>query len=497
LTRWEIAFLTVVFVAGLALRLRLALTTYLNPDEALQALLSFAGWPQVWRNSLTVTHPPLLILITHLVSMVSRTGIAVRMVPILAGSLFPVVLFVWLRRVAGIGAGMTAMFLLTLAPHLVTVSAQLRSYTLALLLLSASLLALDHAIDTGRWQTMWVFNVLLWACIFSDYSMAWFAGAAGVYALLRLRGSSAAIKLSWAAGQAVALALFGTLYVLQVRHFRDSSASMEALTEWLQGAFPEPRTLLIFPFSNTLKQFAYLADSVPLGLAALLMFATAVILLWTGRTTIGREKSRALALLLAVPFLLGIAGAYARAFPYGRTRHTLVLGLFAAAGIGIFMEQCRPRIAAAILWAALLLTPLWHHYGPEDPQDISTDRFRKQWMIDFREYMHAHIPPDALIFTEGETLLMLAYYEGGVPLVSSRGFTEVRLGGRWRAVMRDYKYNTPQEYTAAMRAFRAQYWIPEPAPVWVIDGGWDVVSGPPDPALPFTKAIRIFQSESP
>jgi hypothetical protein len=475
------------------LRVRIALTTYLNPDEALQALLSFPGWPQVWRNSLTVTHPPLLILITHLVSMASRTEIALRMVPILAGSLFPVVLFVWLRRVAGIGAGMTAMFLLTLAPHLVTISAQLRSYTLALLFLSASLLALDRAIDTGRWQTIWVFNILLWACIFSDFSMAWFAGAATVYALLRLRESPAAVKISWAAGQGGALALFGLLYMLQVSHFRDSSARVAAREVWLLGAFPGPGTKLVFPFANTLKQFAYLTDSVPLGVAALAIFAIAVILLWTGQ-----GKNRAMALLLTVPFALGIAGAYADIFPYGRTRHTLVFGLFAAAGIGILMQQLPPRITAAILWGALLLTPIWHRFAPEDPQDLSADRNRKQWMIECGRYMRAHIPPDAPIFTDGETLIMLAYYQGdGVSPLSSRSFIQTRLGGRWRVATRDYNYATPDEYAAAMAAFRAQYGIPKPAPVWVLDGGWDPIAGPPDPALPFTKAIRILQSESP
>jgi predicted membrane-bound mannosyltransferase len=127
-----------VFIVGLVLRLRLALLTYLNPDEALQALLAFGNWGDVLRNTLKVTHPPLLILITHAISLISRTEFALRLVPVLAGRLFPVALFAWLRRVAGRMAAMAALLLLTLAPHLVGVSAQLRSYTLALLFLSAS-----------------------------------------------------------------------------------------------------------------------------------------------------------------------------------------------------------------------------------------------------------------------------------------------------------------------------------------------------------------------
>src|SRR6516165_10296041 len=148
--RWEIMFVSLVFTAGLALRLRLAFLNYLNPDEAEIALLAFGTWGDVLRNSLKLgDHPPLLIVITHAVSLISRTELALRLVPVLAGSLFPLLLFAWLRRAAGMMAAMAALFLLTLAPHLITVSAQLRSYTLALLFLSASLVVLEEALESN------------------------------------------------------------------------------------------------------------------------------------------------------------------------------------------------------------------------------------------------------------------------------------------------------------------------------------------------------------
>lgn len=121
--RWEIIFVAVVFLAGLALRLRLALFTYLNPDEAVNALLSFGTWGYALSNWVKETHPPLLMVITHAVSLISRKEIALRLVPVLAGSLFPLLFSVWLRRVSGRVAAMTALFLLTLAPHLIAVSA--------------------------------------------------------------------------------------------------------------------------------------------------------------------------------------------------------------------------------------------------------------------------------------------------------------------------------------------------------------------------------------
>src|SRR5262249_27158101 len=151
---------------------------------------------------------------------------------------------------------------LTLAPHLITVSAQLRSYTLALLFLSASLVVLEEALESDRRWTMAVYSVLLWLCILSDYSMAWFAGAAGLYALLRLCGSSARVKATWAVGQLAALVLYGVLFTMQVQQYRANGVAQEAVSVFLRAEFPQPGGMLVFPFAGTLKQFAYLMASV-------------------------------------------------------------------------------------------------------------------------------------------------------------------------------------------------------------------------------------------
>ena len=496
--RWELVFGGVVFLAGLALRLRLALLTYLNPDEALHALLAMGSWGDALRNSLTVPHPPLLIAVTHAVLLISRTEFALRLVPLLAGCLFPVLLFVWLRRVAGRMAAATALFLLTLAPHWIAVSAQLRSYTLALLWLSASLVVLELALERNRWPMMALYNVLLWLCILSDYSMAWFVGAAGVYGLLRLKGSSRALKATWAAGQLMSMALYGWLLTIQVKNLRGGRTEQGALADWLNGAFPRPGEMLAFPLVNTVKQFAYLMASVPMGILALVVFAVAVFWLWTGRTGLEQSKARALAVLLVVPFLLGIAGAYAHLFPYGRSRHTLVMGLFCACGIAIFLETLPRRWATAMLWGALLLTPLWQWKGDIDRNEIGADRNKKELILQCLNYMRAAIPPGDLVFAEQDTLEVLAYYEGhhALPERADRRFSEFLLGGRWRVVTRDYQFVTREAYEAGLAAFRRQYGLGESQPVWVLDGGWDVVSAPSDEKRPFTKAVRVFQAGS-
>ena len=495
--------MSIVFLSGLALRLRLSLITYFNPDEALHAIWSFGGsrgdWSQTWLYALTDTHPPLLTLITHVVAMFSRTEFALRMVPVLAGSLFPLLLFVWLRRVAGTNAGMAAMFLLTMAPHMISISAQLRTYTLACLFLAASLVALEHAIDSGRVETMWVFDFLLTACIWADYSSMWFVAAGGVYALLRLRGSSTRMKITWAAGQAMALGTYGVLFVVHMRSLIGTGVRSSAVASWLQNEFPNQRTWLSFPFTNTFQHFDYLMGSRRLAVVAVALFAAAVTLLWIGRIGPRRENGRALALLVTIPFLLLMAAAYAKLFPYGGTRHTMLIGVFIAIGIALLVGSWRSGAATVALWGALLLSPVWLWISSEDLGDIPASRNRRVMMLQCLDYMRASIPAGALILTENETMLELAYYEGDPLPVSPTGrFTEARLAGRWRVATREYQFVDKADYEAAMTALRAQYGVPKPAPMWVLDGGWTTVAEPPsDQAHPFLQAVSVFHSESP
>ena len=491
----EMAATAVSVAAGLWVRLYLAARNYLNPDEALHGLIAMAPWRDAVRYVLYDGHPPFLILFTHFVCNVSHSEIALRIAPVLAGSLFPVLFSMWVRRFAGSAGALAVLILLTFAPHLISVSAQMRGYTLALLFISASLLVLEAALDRARPALMVTYNLLLWLAIVSDYSVAWFAGAASLYGILRLRGASNPVKIAWLAGQIAAVVTFGFLVYLQVRNFGGGAMEARAIGSWLKGGYPEAGNVFTFPFVNTLKQFAYLLASIPVGAAGLAAFAVAIFWLWTSRTVVPRDKGRALAVLLVTPFVLGILGAYAHVFPYGRSRHTLSIDIFGAAGIAIFIANLRPRVANALVAAMLVLTPVWYWKADIDPQDMAADRTSRQLMIDGLNYMHATIPANSLIFTQWDTLVMLIYYQddGRVQAVDfiKKESPEVSLGG-WRFTAQNYKYRTPGEYAAGMAALRRQYALSDHQPVWVVQGGWDIVT-PHEPKLPFAKAVRVFQ----
>lgn len=497
--RWEIVFVCAVVFAGLALRIQLALMTFFNPDEALYAVSTFGSFREALHNAIRFPHPPFLAVITYLVARVSRTEFALRLVPVLAGSAFPLLLFFWLRRLAGGVAAMAALLLLELSPSLIALSAQLRNYMLAFFFLSASLLALETALRRNRWQWMAVYSLLLWLCIVSDFSVAWCVVAAGIYVLLRFLGSDRACSLAskgtWAAGQAVALMLYALLFAFQIQRFRTESEKQHVVDGWLREAYPHPGHMMEFPIANSLKQFSYLMASEPMGRIAFVAFVAGIILLWIPPSRVQRKLAWPLAVLLVLPFLLGIAGAYAHESPYGGSRQSCVLGVFGAMGIGIFVSAFPRRIVLALVGGMLLLATLWP-FTPY-PETISQDWDQKQQIKECLEYMRANIPPEVLVFTEDETFNVLAYYAGNEKLWPPTGirgaFEEKPLGSRWRVATRDYGYVTREAYDSAMAAFRRQYGLRADEPVWVLDGGWVQVT-PPDERLRFTRAVRVYQA---
>jgi hypothetical protein len=487
LERWEVGLIGVVLVAGFVLRLRLALDAAFNPDEALHAVLAFGTWDQTLQNALRVTHPPLLAMVTYLVARVSHAELALRTVPLLAGSLFPLLLFFWIRRAVGELAGLGAFVVLTLSPNLIGLSAQVRSYTLALLFLAAALVVLEEGLERDRWEWMAGFSVLLWLCVASDYSTAWAVGGLGVYTLFRLGGCSGAVKVVWVAGQAGAVGLYGLLYVIQVRRFRGGGVETDAVTGWLRGAFPKPGGMLLFPIANTAKQFKYLTGSTVVGGVGLVLFTVAIVLLWRVRRT------RALGALLLVPFLLAMAGAYVRIFPYGASRHTVVLGVLGAIGIATLLEYVPRRIGVTLLMGMLVAGVLWQMEPNTETFPVSRNE-----VTQCVDYMRAAIPRGTPVFADQAIVHLLTYYAGDTqppPQISARrGFVENVVGGRWRIAIRDYQYYNREEYQAALEAFRQQYGFSSGARVWVLDGGWTPVSGELDDGRPSSRAMRVFQT---
>ena len=146
----------------------------------------------------------------------------------------------------------------------------------------------------------------------------------------------------WMAGQAALLVLAVFLIVSHVAGLRGGPLEREVQRTWLRESYwlgPESATR--FLVRQTLALFQYLFSSPAAGAVALTLFL--------GGTAWLASRRSAQAILLAVPFLVAAAGGLLAIYPYGGTRHSVDLSLFACAGAGIALA----RLAGERLWVAI------------------------------------------------------------------------------------------------------------------------------------------------
>jgi hypothetical protein len=405
----------VLVVCGLALRLYYASQYYLNPDESLHYTVAIHPWHGIvgfYRNATRILHPPLLILLMQPILLLGHSEILLRLIPSICGALFPWLVMLWMRRIAGDGAALCAQLLLTFSPALIDLSAQIRAYTLAFLFFSLGLVLLEKSLESGSRLSMIWFHVCLYLAILSEYSVAWFVASAGIYAILRLRkrASSRSLILVWATGQVLALTLYLFLYFTHIARY--SHSGLEGMyTTWLQPGFPEPHeSLFRFALRDTLSQFGYFFQIKLLAWAAAALFLFGVYRLW-------RFKSPSHAVLMLIPFCFACLGAICHLFPYGASRHTAVLDIAIAGSVGVALAYFAKDRALLILMASLPAVVIWialsvHSRQVTDYSMIIPARHELRDMLKATAYLQNNVPSDALILTDNATDLMLGYYLG-------------------------------------------------------------------------------------
>src|ERR1700756_283823 len=206
-------------------RFILARETFLNPDEALHYLLSDqSSLAMAYKASLTTARPPLLVLVLHYWRLLGRSELALRTLALLTGTAFCWMMYLWLRRVADRATALAGLTLFLFAPSLITLSAEVRQYSLLLLFAASSLYFLERALEENSSRMMLLAFFALYLALLSHYSSLIFALAISVYALVRF---FAARELSpvlgtWIVGQLGAVTLCAFLiftHVLRVRRF--------------------------------------------------------------------------------------------------------------------------------------------------------------------------------------------------------------------------------------------------------------------------------------
>ena len=410
---------------GLALRLWQAHTVFLNPDEALHYLLSLQSslW-LTYKATLTTAHPPLYIVMLHYWAHLGTSEFFLRIPSVLAGTGFCWMVFLWLRRAAGQAVAVVGLALLLFSPALVYLSAELRQYSLLLFFCASALYLLERGLAESSVVCMLLFWLALDLALSTHYSAFLFALAIGVYFLVRVGTAkpTARVIAVWAAAQVVALSIVVLLLKTHVAQLEARSLPEKIGDSYLKASiFHSDRDHVVtFIFRTTIALFHYLFSQGAVGVAGLLLFGTAIVLLWREREVPAHPRSmtsRQLGLVLGFPLVANCAFALARIYPYGGTRHDSYLSIFALSGVAIAIARWRPAgnwtrtaaVAAVLVICNAFPSPMGQYIRRN-----SQDRAVMQQAVDFLKH---NATPGSVVLTDNQGGLLLSYYFCGHPAV--------------------------------------------------------------------------------
>ena len=403
-----------LILTGAGARLWLAARTFLNPDEALHYFV--AAQPtcaQTYEVSLTTAHPPLMFLLLHGWIRAGTSELFLRLPFVFAGVLFAWMVFLWVRRIAEPQTALFALALSLLSPALIGLSAEVRQYSLLLFFCATCLYALERGFEenSGFWVALSASG--LWLALLTHYSALIFAAAAGVYGLLRLfpnKEIAIRVKFVWIAGQLIALSLCAVLFLTQVANLRQSGVPSDIAATWLSRSSFHPGTdhLLTFAISRTVRLFRYFFSHGTIGVLMLVLFLVALVALFGGRTRV--RCPRAVAVLLLLPFAIALAAAASGIYPYGGTRHDIVLAIFAILGIAIAIDLSGRRISGPSKIALLLLLLIvCNVFVAPTPPVIRPKNQQRNLMSNAIRLLNSQ-PSGSVILADYQGGLVLGYY---------------------------------------------------------------------------------------
>jgi hypothetical protein len=213
----------------------------------------------------------------------------------------------------------------------------------------------------------------------------------------------------------------------------------EIAATWLKSSIFQAgqRNLAGFASSNTLRLFRYFFSHGTIGVIGFALFVFAVIsLILPKNSSEPKSPNRELAVLLAVPFLITLLVAIAGIYPYGGTRHDVLLAIFAIPGIAIALDRlpiglalARAKLVKALLLASAMLIcnffpwPLGPYIRPRNQ--------RRELMYQAISSLNS-LPSGSVIFTDAQSSMVLNYYRCNdamaLPFTSPKQLLKFRCG---------------------------------------------------------------------
>src|SRR5262249_33433882 len=113
----EVKICILIGICAGIVRAKLALFSYLNPDEAMHYFLSHQpSLRSAYAASLNSAHPPLMILVLYLVQKIGNGEFLLRLPSVIAGTLLSEVGSLWTRHVFGRQAGLLSLVFFAFTP---------------------------------------------------------------------------------------------------------------------------------------------------------------------------------------------------------------------------------------------------------------------------------------------------------------------------------------------------------------------------------------------
>ena len=470
-------------MVGLCWRLWLAHATFFNTDEAWHYMLSKQPSLELaYRASLTINHPPLLILILHFWRHLGTSNLVLRLPSVIAGTLFCWLFYRWLKLAAGGVAAWAGLIFSTFLPPMIAMSADLRQYPPLLMFIAGAGYLLERALDEDSFQAMVGSSLCLYGAMLSHYSAFFVAAGLAVYALIRFgqKKPSFSVLRTWAAGQAAGVALACFLYKTHIARL-SSLVTQSIIPQNYLGEFffhSGREHLLLFLYRGTFGIFRFAFGQTQVGQIAAVLFAGGVILLLRPTGSGGDAgRSRALGVLLLLPFLLNWLAVLGGAYPYGRMRQCVYLGVFGLAGVSVCLARLgreKPLFPAAV---ALGIVVLCHAIGkPQDRDMLPLADQRHEHMDEALEFLRGHLTTADLVLTDRATAFQLRRYlcasrleeserlEAGFDLFECGGVHFASTGPNDGALSADTLISRSRQASDA-------YGV-SPGSLWVVQGGW-------------------------
>jgi hypothetical protein len=462
---------------GFALRLYHGLGSYVNPDEALHYIGAHrVSLIEAYRSSLHTAHPPLYFLTLHLALALGTSEFFLRLPSLLGSAAALWFAFRWLQRSASAAIAVAATAFLVFSPAMIATGAEARQYGLLMCFMCAGLYSLERSFSDCSRRWVAVFAASLYGAILSHYTAAWVTLTLGVYALVRAWSDRPPrpVVAAWVVSQLGAAALYSWLYTVHLSIMRGGGIEATAINGWLKYQYYRPgaEDPAGFVGRGLDGAFAYLAGGPRLGVAAVLLFVAGLMIIVV-RPPNGMRRD--FALLLGLPVVFGLIGALSGLLPFGSTRHMSYLLPFIAAGAAVSVATLlRGQLALTVL-AVLVGGPLWvSHTQPANAVGKMPARDMKAVLA----YLDAAMPVEAVLFTDGQTHLVLTYYlqpdEVGLRLRSGPGVNDTQFG-RFRIVSlpQSWSFRDDNVTKDALQVSQA-LGLERGAPLWIMTVGWPV-----------------------